>query len=136
MAKLCRACQRQPADRGEVCDACRLHVLRNPAAPSLRPRVWTLAGFVILLLTLTSSLIAGVVMTKHALPWQRLEWPQRFSRGLSLQRRSASAKRPVTYETTMVVEEVRRKVYPYSMVPGGAESVDEAKRAMSDPALK
>ena len=136
MPKFCRACQKQAAHRGEVCNSCRLHVLRNPVAPALRPRVWTMAGLLICLLTLTSSLIAGVVMTKHALPWQGLEWPHRLSRGLSLQRHSASAKRVVTYETTMVVEEVRRKVYPYSMVPGGAESLDEARRAMSDPAIK
>ena len=36
----------------------------------------------------------------------------------------------------MVMEQVTRKVYPYSIVPGGAENVDEARRAMSDPTLK
>jgi hypothetical protein len=34
-----------------------------------------------------------------------------------------------------IVEEQRR-VYPYSIVPGGARSVEEAKRAMSDPAVR
>ena len=32
--------------------------------------------------------------------------------------------------------EVKRKVYPYSIVPGGAEDVLQAKRAMTDPAVK
>ena len=36
----------------------------------------------------------------------------------------------------MVVEQVKRKVYPYSIVPGGAEDLFAAKRAMSDPAIK
>jgi len=34
-----------------------------------------------------------------------------------------------------IVEEQRR-VYPYSIVPGGARTVEEAKRAMSDPAVR
>lgn len=36
----------------------------------------------------------------------------------------------------MVVQRVKRKVYPYSIVPGGAENVHEAKIDMSDPAVK
>ena len=36
----------------------------------------------------------------------------------------------------MLVEQVKRKVYPYSIVPGGAETVHEAKVAMSDPAIQ
>ena len=36
----------------------------------------------------------------------------------------------------MVVQEVKRKVYPYSIVPGGAEDLAQAKRFMSDPAVK
>jgi len=36
----------------------------------------------------------------------------------------------------MVVEQVTRKIYPYSVVPGGAENLDDAKRAMNDPAVK
>lgn len=34
-----------------------------------------------------------------------------------------------------IVEE-KRWVYPYSIVPGGARTVEEAKRAMSDPAVR
>jgi hypothetical protein len=43
---------------------------------------------------------------------------------------------PQSYVTTMVVEQVKRKVYPYSIVPGGAENLFAAKRAMTDPAIK
>jgi hypothetical protein len=40
------------------------------------------------------------------------------------------------YRTVMVVKQAKRKVYPYSIVPGGAENVHEAKIDMSDPAVK
>lgn len=43
---------------------------------------------------------------------------------------------PIAYQTVMVVEQVKRKVYPYSIVPGGAQNLHEAKVAMSDPAVK
>jgi hypothetical protein len=36
----------------------------------------------------------------------------------------------------MVLEQVKRKVYPYSIVPGGAENVRQAKVAMADPAIR
>ena len=39
-------------------------------------------------------------------------------------------------QTTVVVTEEKRKVYPYSIVPGGAGSVREAQRAMSNPAVR
>ena len=42
----------------------------------------------------------------------------------------------VRTRTTMVVTSEKRKVYPYSIVPGGARTVLEAKRAMSDPAVR
>lgn len=40
------------------------------------------------------------------------------------------------YRTVMVVKQVKRKVYPYSIVPGGAENVHEAKIDMTDPAVR
>lgn len=43
---------------------------------------------------------------------------------------------PLAYETQMVVEVVKHKIYPYSLVPGGAEDVRQAKIAMADPAIK
>jgi hypothetical protein len=36
----------------------------------------------------------------------------------------------------MVAEQVKRKVYPYSIVPGGAEDLNQAKRFMADPAIQ
>ncbi|HYL34490.1 MAG TPA: hypothetical protein VEV17_01110 [Bryobacteraceae bacterium] len=38
-------------------------------------------------------------------------------------------------QATVVTEE-NRKVFPYSVVPGGAKTLNEAKRAMRDPAVK
>ncbi len=37
---------------------------------------------------------------------------------------------------TAVATEEKRKIYPYSIVPGGALTVAEARRAMSDPAVR
>ena len=47
-----------------------------------------------------------------------------------------SIESPVIYTRTMLEERLTRKVYPYSIVPGGAETLYEAKRAMHDPATK
>jgi len=46
------------------------------------------------------------------------------------------AKPAVLRRPTLVVTEEKRKVFPYSIVPGGARTVQEAKRAMSDPAVR
>jgi hypothetical protein len=40
------------------------------------------------------------------------------------------------YRTVMVIEQVKRKIYPYSIVPGGAANVHEARIDMSDPTVK
>jgi len=42
----------------------------------------------------------------------------------------------ITYVTTMVERQVKRKVFPYSIVPGGALNLLEARQEMSDPAVK
>lgn len=39
-------------------------------------------------------------------------------------------------QTTVVVSEEKRKVYPYSIVPGGARTIKEAQRAMNAPAVR
>jgi hypothetical protein len=39
-------------------------------------------------------------------------------------------------QTKFIAKEEKRKIYPYSVVPGGASTLAEAKRAMSDPAVK
>jgi hypothetical protein len=43
---------------------------------------------------------------------------------------------PVAYVTTMVEAQVKRKVYPYSIVPGGAANAREARQAMTAPDVK
>lgn len=100
---------------------------QKPAAPSLGPRLWTLAVVLVGLLGVSSSLIAAAVLTHQTLPW---------SGRLNLESRLASRQRPVIYETTMVLEQTARKVYPYSMVPGGALNLEEAKQAMNAPAIR
>ena len=51
-----------------------------------------------------------------------------------LARRALST--PVAYVAAMVETRVKRKVYPYSIVPGGAANLREAKQAMTDPDVK
>jgi hypothetical protein len=121
MAKLCAACQElRIAGRG-ICDECRRRILKSPVVPTLRPGLWKLAAFFITLLFIGSGLIAAAVLTHRSInPGSRLQRP----------------KAPVVYEVTMVMEQGTRKVYPYSIVPGGAENLDEAKRAMNDPGVK
>jgi hypothetical protein len=125
MAKLCRACQKLVAERGGVCPACRRRVLRDPVSPTLRPGVWKLALVLVGMLTIASSLIAAAVVTHQMLPWHHQ---------LKLEPR-LSPTQAVTFETVMVVEQGTRKVYPYSIVPGGAENLEEARQAMRDPAV-
>src|SRR5579863_74169 len=48
----------------------------------------------------------------------------------------ATANPPVLGPVTATITEEKRKVFPYSIVPGGALSVQEARRAMSDPAVR
>jgi hypothetical protein len=128
VAKFCRACKKRRADRGGVCRACRRRILKDPVAPTLHTGVWKLAAVLVGLLSVTSALIGAAVVTHANLAWRH---------HLSLETRLPSTKpRVVAYETTMVVEQVTRKVYPYSIVPGGAENLNEAKRAMLDPAIK
>jgi hypothetical protein len=85
-----------------------------------------LAGVLIGLLSITSSLIAAAVVSHRTLPWRHR---------VDVETRLPATKSPVIFETSMLVEQVSRKVYPYSIVPGGADTLDEAKRAMSDPAV-
>ena len=90
-----------------------------------------MAGLLIGLLIITSGLIAGAVVTHHA-SLLLLPWTDRFSLDSRLSPRTP----PVIYETAMVIEQASRKVYPYSIVPGGALNLDEAKRAMNEPSVK
>jgi len=76
------------------------------------------------LLSITAALLTPAMVSPPTLPWRTPVTPR------------LAAAAPVTYRTTMVVEQVKRKVYPYSIVPGGAENVHQAKVAMTDPAIK
>jgi len=125
MAKVCRTCQRRTADRGGVCNACRRRVLKDPVVPALRPRIWILAALLVGFVCIGSSWIAATVVTHQTFLWRhRLTLPSRL----------LPSESPVTYQTSMLVEQVTRKVYPFSIVPGGVENLDEAKRAMKGPA--
>ncbi len=123
MANLCRACQKLLADHGGVCDSCRTHILKNLVAPTPRATLWKSAAVLVGLLSITSVLIAAAVLTHHTLPWR-------------LNPQARSAKPSLIYETVMALEREKRKVYPYSIVPGGALSLDEARQAMKDPAVR
>jgi len=68
--------------------------------------------------------LTPAVVSPPRLPWRRPALESRFDTS------------PVAYRTTMVLEQVKRKVYPYSIVPGGAENVRQAKVAMADPAIR
>jgi hypothetical protein len=76
-------------------------------------------------MSVTAAVLGPFLPTSHGEP-----------RPSNLANRARSIAAPVTYVTTMVVEQVKRKVYPYSIMPGGADNLRDAKRLMSDPAIK
>jgi hypothetical protein len=118
--------KRLRADQGGVCHVSRASAKKHGAGAVPFRQAAKIAG----VLAATISAIAGVVSTPvvsrlNSLwhPRIRLENPQ-------------SIAEPVTYVTTMVTEEVKRKIYPYSIVAGGAQTLHEAKWAMNDPAVQ
>jgi hypothetical protein len=98
----------------------------SAAGPRLHLDPKVLAGVLAGLLGVTAAMLVPVVLGSRNPSWGH-PWP--------LAKRLAPA-RTVSYETTMVAEQVKRKVYPYSIVPGGAEDLNQAKRFMADPAIK
>lgn len=123
---LCWLCQEMKPDRGGLCHVCRRALQPNPDTP---PR--------------DSRLIVAVAVTGLMMVAVGLLGPAAIS-PLSAPRRNVahaapprpSVDTPIGYRTVMVVEQVKRKVYPYSIVAGGAENLREAKIAMSDPAVQ
>jgi hypothetical protein len=95
-------------------------MLKESVVPTLRPRFWIVSALLVVFLSIGSSSIAAVVMTRL----------------LTLHNQLPPSESPVTDQTSMVVEQVTRKVYPFSILPGGAENLDEAKRAMQDRAIQ
>ncbi len=70
---------------------------------------------------------AGVIATLAS--WHgSFDWPPKYP---------VVAEKPAIRGPTPVrIIEEKRKVYPYSIIAGGARTVEEARRAMSDPAVR
>jgi hypothetical protein len=83
-----------------------------------------LTGVLVALLSISAAMFTPAMVSPPMLPWRHASFHNRL------------IATPVTYRTTMVMDQVKRKVYPYSIVPGGAENVHEAKVAMTDPAVQ
>jgi hypothetical protein len=81
-----------------------------------------LAGVTAGLASIAVALFVPALVSPHAMAWR----PH-----ANVERRVPP---PVAYVTAMVTTEVKRKVFPYSLVPGGAENVREARAAMTEPA--
>jgi hypothetical protein len=75
-------------------------------------------------MSLTAGLLTPAVVVQPTVSWQPSTSESRV------------VTTPVAYQTTMLVQELKRKVFPYSIVPGGALDLREAKQAMSDPEVK
>ena len=58
-----------------------------------------------------------------------------FWRERTVQRQAASVA-AASKQTSVMLTEDKRRVYPYSIVPGGARTVNEARRAMRDPSVR
>jgi hypothetical protein len=125
VVKHCRACHSETADDDRICVGCGLRKLSCPATPAKLQRVWKLAALCVGALGLLSaSLAMGVVRHKRSqAQGSRRSTTSRSNRG-------------VVYQRAFVLEEETRKVYPYSIVPGGASSVEEAKLAMNQPGVR
>lgn len=123
---LCWVCERLRADRGGVCHVCR-QAVRNPAAVKARRGTLRIAAVLAGVVSVAASVLTPAVVSPPPLPW-------RTASNLEIRRTVPAL--PIRYVTTMVEQEVKRRVYPYSIVPGGAEDVRQARIAMTDPAVK
>lgn len=123
---VCWLCQHRRPDRGGICHACRQTLLPDSGAPEVGGRFRS-AVVLAALLTLALAFIAPALT---AIP--------RLARhsATHLAARHRAPESVVMYRTVMVVTRAKRKVFPYSIVPGGAANVHEAKIEMSDPAVK
>ena len=83
-------------------------------------RIVRLGGVVVVLGLVAASAFLTQTLNRHS-------EPPRQARRLTI---------PGFPRQTSVVTEENRKVFPYSVVPGGAKTLDEAKRSMRDPAVK
>jgi len=101
-------------------------VIEGSAPVTLPLRPWKFAAVLVAVV----GVAAGSLTPGMSLPAPPSPHPS------NLQKRALSTRARIVYVTTMVVEQVKRKVYPYSIVPGGAENLREARQAMTDPAIK
>jgi hypothetical protein len=122
---LCWVCERQIARRGVVCQACRREA-RKDSAPRLHIGLGQSAGLLVGLLSVAAGLLIPAVVSLPTPSWRHPATLVSHLPHLT----------PAVFRTTMVEGQVKRKVYPYSIVPGGAETLHEARWAMDDPAIK
>jgi len=102
-----------------------LQQLIFPSPRTKLHRVWKYAGLCVVLLGIVSaSLAVGVVRHQSS---QSLRTPQKLL---------VPSNQNIVYRRSVVLVEETRKVFPYSIVPGGAASLDEAKLAMSKPDVR
>jgi hypothetical protein len=102
-----------------------LQQLTVPAAPTKLDRVWNFSAICVAVLGVVSALLAIGVVRRQGSPSDR-----------SPQKPSVQSDRNIVYRRSVVLQEEVRKVYPYSIVPGGAATVDDAKVAMARPDLR
>jgi hypothetical protein len=118
--KVCRACHSEIADGAVICPCCgRLQSIFPPALTK-HQRAWSFAALCVCVLGVASAVLAvGVVRHYHSPP----------VRGVAQKLLHQSTGR-IVYERSFTLVEETRKVYPYSIVPGGAATVEDAKLAM------
>ncbi len=76
---------------------------------------------------LAGTVGAGVIAALAS--WHgSFDWPPKYP--------VVAEKPAIRGPTPVYIIEEKRKVYPYSIIAGGARTVEEARRAMSDPAVR
>jgi hypothetical protein len=119
VAQVCRRCRSEIVDDLANCACCGLQQLTVPTPPAKRQSIWNLAWLGVAVLGVASaSLAVGVVRYRSV------------RSHLNPQRLSVPSQPRIVYQRSLLVEKETRKVYPYSIVPGGAKTVDEAKLSM------
>lgn len=125
MVKVCRECHSKIADDATICRCSGSQSSLFLVEPAKLHRVWNLAVLIVGVLSVASTSLAVGVIRNHR--------PRIYS---SAQRLLVRPTRKIVYQRSLVLEETTRKVYPYSIVPGGAATVDDAKLAMGRPDVR
>ena len=128
MAQLCRGCQKLGPPRRSLQSLQTPYSSRSPLRPTLRPRIWTLAVVLVGLLVVTSTFIAAAVLTHQTLPW---------TRRLNLESRSCFPPAPCHLSRSRWCwSKLLARFTRTPSCQAGAQNLEEAKRAMSDPAIE